>query len=181
MKNSTKILIFICCAIIGLVYFNYPVQSKNLSFFIVFICLAVIVLTIVKLTNKDETPTTYEEAEKEMDKIYEIDGIFRYVNDGFYLTRNNSMEYIKWTEIIEINQFYVSMGRGFQGGLEIVTAEKSIEINSNNSPGFAKFTLEINNNLDIDPSWTVDYTIDAQQIVKAGLFKNRIYSKNSFS
>lgn len=181
MKNQSKILIIICCIVIGFVYFNYPFHSKNVSFLIVFICSAIIILSYVRLKYSDETPKSYEETEKKMDEIYKKDGIFKYVNDGFYITRNNSITYIKWNEILEINTFLISMGRGYQGGLEIVTNEKSIELNSNNSPGFEKFTLQINNNLNIDQSWTLNYTNNPQQIVKAGLFKNKIYTKNGFS
>ena len=48
------------------------------------------------------------------------------------------------------------MGRDSQSGLEIISNGKSFEINTNNSPGMEKFTMKINENLDIeDPSWTL--------------------------
>lgn len=113
-----------------------------------------------------------------MDELYKKEGIFKYVNDGFYISRNGSMQLIKWDDIIEVNRFYITIEKNSYGGLEIVTKEKSIEINYSDSPGFEKFTLELNSNLHIDPSWTVDYILP-KQIIKAGVYKNNIYTKNN--
>lgn len=180
LKTYQKALLFICCGTVIYIITNYNSLNGRLSFIFLFLCLSLIILLIVKITHKDDTIRTYEEAEKRMDELYRIDGIFKYVNDGFYVTHHSTTDYIKWIEILMINKFVISGDRGVQSGLEIITKDKSLEINPGLSPGFAKFTLQINQNLDIDPSWTVDYTIP-QQIERAGLYKDTIYRKNGIS
>ena len=153
--NTAKIIIAISAIIIVYLFTNYPVIDETYSYFIVFLSFSAIIFAGARIYEGDKEKS-YEQVETEMDKIYQQDGIFTYTEDGFYITRNHKIEEFKWAEIQKIYQFEIRMGRDSQSGLEIISNGKSFEINTNNSPGMEKFTMKINENLDIeDPSWTL--------------------------
>ena len=175
-----KVLICGSLLTIYYIYVNYPFISTGISFLIIFLSLSISTIVVVKAYNPTEK-NDYESVEKKMDQIYQFDGIFKYNNDGFYINKYDTSVYIKWNEIDEISNFLLGVGKDTQAGLELIVNNKSIEINSNNSPGFEKFILMINTKLDIDPSWTVNYTNNPENIVRGGLYKKRIYKKSGIS
>ncbi|WP_419869841.1 hypothetical protein [Chryseobacterium sp. CT-SW4] len=143
-----KKLIFLTCLILIYTLMNYPLYSEGVSYVIIFSCLVVICFAGEKLFS-DQDNNDYDSVEKEMDKAYQEDGIFKYVTDGFYITRKKKTEFIKWEEIQAINSFRIQVLKDYQTGLEIITETKSYEINDNNSPGIEKFSVEMYKNLPI--------------------------------
>lgn len=180
-KLVSKSILILSLIILGIsLYFYSEFESKNLAYFIIFICIVSISFSYAKFKDKTEIKSDYEIIEKEMDKIYQNDGIFKYEKNGFYINRNNKIEFLKWDEIQKINVFRIYVLKELQSGLEIIMENKSYEINDNNSPGIEKLYLEINKNLNIDPSWTLNTNLNKTEVSSGKLFKNNIYNKNGF-
>ncbi|MCW3161704.1 hypothetical protein [Chryseobacterium oryctis] len=167
-----KILILSSLVLIGTLY-NYPVfDNKGTSFLIIFSCFVIIIFSVAKIRYPSDKET-YESIEKETDILENFDGIFEYKKDGFTITKDNTSEFIKWTEIIEINSFSLPvLHREKHSGLEIITETKHYEFNDKQTPGIQKLGNILFNNL---PNWKLDSP--TVRINNSGLEKTNLYKK----
>ncbi|WP_291938517.1 hypothetical protein [Chryseobacterium sp.] len=125
-----KKILVISSAIIVLVLFNYPVfDSEKMSYAIIFLCFVAICFAGAKIYAPGDEED-YESVEKEMSRLYTEDGIFQYREDGFYVLKENSKEYIKWNEIVSVYYFSIPVLSSRQTGLEIITEKSSYEFNT---------------------------------------------------
>lgn len=149
-----KKIIVISSLILILTLFNYPVfDSENISYSIIFLCFVAICFSGAKIYFPSDTDD-YKSVEKEMDRLYESDGIFKYTNDGFYIRQKKSTEFIKWKEIVAVNTFLIpDFIYKKQSVLEIITDNKSFELNHQGTPGIEKLVNVLYNHL---PTWELD-------------------------
>ena len=167
-----KKIIIICCILIGIILYNYPVfDNKGVTYLLTLLCLAIITFSLAKIynpTDKDD----YQKAEKEMDKLLEFDGIFKYRSDGFSVTLDNKTEFIKWTDIVEVNAFTIlSQFRDKQTGLELITNSRSYEFGDDYTEGIIKLGEQLSENL---PDWKIDppfIRMNGFGLEKANLYK----------
>jgi len=161
--------------ILLIVFFNYPIfDSKGLSYLAILSCFTIICFTGAKYyTSNDKND--YDSLEKLNDELHENDGIFKYSNDGFYIHLKNSTEYIKWSNIKEVNSFSVPIITGDrQTGLEIITNEKNYEFLDDITLGIQKLTDKLCENL---PTWQINSI--PQRINNFGLEKVRLYTSEN--
>ena len=149
-----KAIITISCVILVLILFNYPVfDSENISYSIIFLCFVAICFSGAKIYFPNDTDD-YKSVEKEMDRLYKSDGIFKYTNDGFYIRQKKAAEFIKWEEIVAVNTFLIpDFIYKKQSVLEIITDNKRFEFNYKETPGIRKLVNELYNHL---PTWELD-------------------------
>lgn len=172
MKNIEKILVAFSSSVLIYIGYDYPVfDNKGITSVVIFVCLATITFCIAKIyspTEKDD----YHKVEKEMDKLLQLDGIFKYRSDGFSVTLNNKTEFIKWTDILEVNAFTVpSQFRNKQTGIEIITHNKSYEFGDDYTEGIIKLSEQLSNNL---PDWKIEppyIRMNGFGLEKANLYK----------
>jgi hypothetical protein len=151
MKLSIeKIIIALSCLVLIYIWYDYPVfDNKGIASVVAFSCLATITFAIAKIyspTDKDD----YKTVEKESDRLQELDGIFKYKKDGFYVTLDNKTDFIKWTEIIEVNTLIIP---NHHSGLEIITSNNKYEFNDEYTEGLVKLGNQLYENL---PDWKLD-------------------------
>lgn len=154
-----------------IVLYNYSnFDNKGIAYISVFLCFAIICFSIAKIFDTTED---YHSVEKEIDRLENIDGIFKYKKDGFYINQKGLSEFIKWSDILEINAFNIPvLHRTKQNGLEIITEAKSYEFESQQTPGFEKLGNQLFENL---PDWKLDSpTIKLNNF---GLKKTNLYKK----
>ena len=175
LHKMAKFLIALSIAIIIFIYFNYPFQSENISFLIVFSCFVVITFAGAKIwTERNYKDESYEDAEKELNKRHNENGKFKYVNDGFYFTVKGKEEFIKWNDILEVNSFSIPAGKWTkQTGIELITNTKNYEFNDNNTSGMDKFGDKLFENL---PNWRLD--TEFMRVNNYGVEKRNLYQKN---
>lgn len=164
------------CLIIILVLYNYPVfDSKGVSYLILFSCLAAICFAGAKIYFPSDD--SYESVEKEKNELEVFDGNFKYDKDGFYATQNEVTDFIKWSEIIEVNSFSIPLEyRIRQTGLEIITDHKNYEFNHENTPGIEKLGDQLFNNL---PHWKLDAPLIRMN--NYGLEKANLYTREEIN
>ena len=153
------------------VSYNYSnFDNKGLAYLSVFFCFAVICFSISKIFDTKED---FHSVEKEMDRLEKIDGIFEYKKDGFYIHKKENSEFIKWTDILEVNAFTIRVLHGTKHhGLEIITTANIYEFESQQTKGFEKLGNQLFENL---PNWKLDSpTI---KINNFGLKKTNLYKK----
>ena len=142
MKN----LIILCCVIVVGVYFYYPVfDSKGISYIILFFCFVVVCVAGAKLSSDGKED--YDSVEKKMDELHNLDGMFRYTQDGFYIKKDKSLELIKWAEIITVSSLRIPVLNDEQTGIEIITEKKSYEFIDQYTPGIEKLIDKLYENL----------------------------------
>ena len=154
-----------------IILYNYSnFDNKGLAYISVFLCFAVICFSIAKIFDTKED---FRSVEKETDRLEKIDGIFEYKKDGFYINQKEKSEFIKWTDILEINAFIIPvLHRTKHNGLEIITKAKTYEFESQQTEGFEKLEKQLFENL---PDWKLDSpTI---KINNFGLKKTNLYKK----
>lgn len=162
--------------IIVLIYLYYPVfGSESISYFIIFLCFVVLCFSIAKMYAPSDQEN-YESVEKEMDKKYADDGIFQYTDDGFYVNRKKTTEWIKWDQIISVYSFSIPiLHRTRQTGLEIITDENSYEFTYENTPGIEKLTDQLISHL---PDWKLDSSTIRDN---SGAEKTMLFQRNHIS
>ena len=135
--------------------YNYSnFDNKGLAYISVFVCFATICFSIAKIVSAKEDKENYYSVEKEIDRLENIDGIFQYKKDGFYINRKENAEFIKWSDILEVNAFTIPvLHRTKHNGLEIITEAKNYEFNSQQTEGFEKLGNQLFENL---PDWKLD-------------------------
>lgn len=165
----------ISCFIAVLVLYNYPVfDNKGISCLILFLCLAAVSFAGAKIYSPDDHDE-YETVEKEMDELLNFDGIFEYKKDGFYITQNKITDFVKWSDIIEVNSFNIPLPyRIKQAGLEIITDHKNYEFGSGNTPGIEKLEDQLFRNLS---DWKLDSPLI--KVNNNGLEKANLYTRKS--
>ena len=142
MKN----LIILCCVIVVGVYFYYPVfDSKGISYMIVFSCFVVVCFAGAKLSS--DRKEDYDSVEKKMDELHNLDGMFQYTKDGFYIKKDKSIELIKWAEIVTVNSLRIPVLNDEQTGIEIITGKRSYEFIDQYTPGIEKLLDKLYENL----------------------------------
>lgn len=140
---------------------------------IIFLCLISIAFSYAKIKNPTESKDEYQKVEEENDKLENFDGIFDYKNDGFYILGNSGCDFIKWSEIIEVNSFSIPvLKRGRQMGYEIITTNKNYEFNDETTPGIFKLGNMLAENL---PDWKLDSP--TLRVNNYGLEKTNLYKK----
>lgn len=157
-----------------IVLYNYSnFDNKGLAYISVFLCFAIICFSIAKIFTKKEDKEDYHSVEKEIDRLENINGIFKYKKDGFYINQKENSEFIKWTDVLEVNAFTIPvLHRTKHNGLEIITEAKNYEFESQQTPGFEKLEDQLFENL---PDWKLDSpTI---KINNFGLKKTNLYKK----
>ena len=128
------------------VYFYYPVfDSKAISYIIVLFCFVVVCFAGAKLSSDGKED--YDSVEKKMDELHNLDGMFRYTHDGFYIKKDKSLELIKWAEIITVNSLRIPVLNDEQTGIEIITEKKSYEFIDQYTPGIEKLIDKLYENL----------------------------------
>ena len=172
MKDLEKILIAVSCLVLIYISYDYPIfDNKGITSLVIFACLAIIIFCIAKIyspTDKDD----YGKVEKEMDRLHQLDGIFEYRSDGFSVTLDDKTEFIKWTDILEVNAFTVpSKFRDRQTGLELITKNRSYEFGDDHTEGIMKLGEQLYENL---PDWRLDppyIRMNSFGLEKANLYK----------
>lgn len=172
-----KKLILITCLILVFTLFNYPVfDSLGVSYLIIFSCFIIICFAGAKLYTSGEKED-YASVEAEMDKLNKFDGIFKYEKDGFYINRENLIEFVKWDDIIMVNSFKIPVVyRQEAKGLEIITDTKNYEFNDQYTPGIEKLVNELHDNLQ---TWEED--LIEIKVNNHGLKKTNLYKRNNIS
>ncbi|KAB1230167.1 hypothetical protein [Chryseobacterium viscerum] len=170
-----KKIIAVSSLVLVLTLFYYPIlDDKKISFAVIFLCFVGIIFSAAKLYSPDEKED-YESFEKEMDKLYEDDGIFQYTDNGFYIKQKNTAELIKWNEIVSIHSFIIpSPFNKSQSGLEIITDSKSYEFDDKVTPGIIKLKDQLSSNL---PTWELDSP--TVRVNNFGLKKTKLYEKKN--
>ncbi|RXM52562.1 MULTISPECIES: hypothetical protein [unclassified Chryseobacterium] len=140
--------------IVALVYIYYPVfDSETISYFIIFLCFAILCFSVAKIYTSNDKEN-YESVEKEMNQRYADDGIFQYINNGFYVKQERTIEWIEWNQIITVYSFSIPiLNTARQTGIEIITDENSYEFTYENTPGIDKLIDQLIKHL---PSWKYD-------------------------
>ena len=168
-----KKIIAATCLVLILTLYNYPIfDDKKITFAVIFLCFVVIIFSVAKLYSPVEKED-YDSVEKEMDRLHNDDGIFRYTNDGFYFKQKNITEFIKWDEIISIYSFRIPspFSERKQSGLEIITDRKSYEFDYNVTPGIVKLTDQLYNYLQ-------DWEENSPMVINNfGLEKTNLYER----
>ncbi|MDE5493290.1 hypothetical protein [Elizabethkingia meningoseptica] len=170
-----KIIIILCSIILVIVLWNYPVfDSKGISYSIVFSCFVIITFSAAKLYNPSDNES-YKSVEKEMNHLHQLDGIFRYTTEGFYIKQKNETEFIKWSEIVSVYSFSIPFGRHTnQTGLEMITDKKSYEFNDRQTQGIVKLRDKLYDHL---PTWELN--APTIRVNNSGLEKTKLYERES--
>lgn len=156
--------------------YNYSnFENKGIGYISVFISFAIICFTTAKILNNKEDMEDYDFVEKETDRLENFDGIFKYRKDGFYINQKKNLEFVKWTDILEVNAYVIPvLYRTTQNGLEIITETNNYEFESQQTEGFEKLENQLFRNL---PNWKLDSpTIKVNNF---GLKKTNLYKKES--
>ena len=160
-----KRITFVTALILIYTLFNYPV-NKGYPLLILLISFVILCFSVAKIYSDYENlekEETFEEVEKNMNKIEQNNGIFEYKNDGFYIKQKKSLEFIKWNEIESITHFNLNMLKGvYQNGIEIVTNMKIYKIHNDKEQdmGIEKFIIEMNKNINIDELYNSEVLSD---------------------
>ncbi|MDW9379933.1 hypothetical protein [Chryseobacterium sp. JV558] len=168
-----KKIIAVSSLVFILTLYNYPIfNDKKITFAAIFLCFFVIIFSTAKLyfpSDKED----YDSVEKEMDRLYNDNGIFQYTDEGFYVKQKNITEFIKWDEINTVNRFaFPVKPYGGQSGLEVITDQKNYEFNDKTTSGILKLTDQLYNNL---PNCKIDSpTI---RVNNFGLEKTKLYER----
>lgn len=154
-------------------YFYTDFNSSGTAYLCILLSSIVIIFSYLKLKYSNEKRNDYETVEKENDELETKDGIFEYKKDGFYVKHNQSVEFIKWNDILEVNSFSVRVFESTKhSGLEIITLTKSYEFNNEFIEGIVKLSIQLSENL---PNWNV-YP-EMQKMNNFGLEKANLYRK----
>ena len=166
-----KKIIALTCLVLITTLFYYPVfDSERISYSIIFLCFVIICFTGAKIFFPSEN---YESVEKEMNNKHTENGQFQYTNNGFYITQNNTSEFIKWEEIVSVYSFTIpSPFDKKQSGLEVITDKKSYEFDYKVTPGIIKLEDQLSTHL---PSWELDSP--TVRMNNFGLEKTKLYEK----
>lgn len=170
---AKKITIITSLMMIYLLY-NYSV-SKGYPLLFLLIGLAILSFSISKIYLdyhfvKEET---FEEVEKNINRIEENNGIFEYKNDGFYIKQKKHVDFVKWSDVDSITHFNLNMLKHVQqDGIEIATTNKIYKIHNNDQQtiGIEKFEIEMNKNL-------IFSTIYESEILSDGSSRTPLYIK----
>lgn len=169
------ILIFSSITLLICLYFYSDFENKGFAYGIILLCLIAISFSYAKIKYPTESQNEYQEVEDENDKLENFDGIFDYKNDGFYIVENNGRDFIKWSEIIEVNSFSIPLlKRERQTGYEIITTNKNFEFNDETTPGIFKLGNKLAENL---PDWKLDSP--TLRVNNYGLEKKNLYKKEN--
>lgn len=146
-----KKIIILTSIILVYTLYNYHV-NKGFPLLIMFICFCIIAFSISKIYSDSENleEETFDDVEKNINKIHQNNGIFEYKNEGFYLKQKVSTDFIKWNDIESITYFNINMLKNInQNGIEVVTNKKIYKIHNNNEQtmGIEKFKDEMNKNI----------------------------------
>ena len=167
-----RLILAIGILLLLIVLYNYSnFDNKGIAYIFVFLCFAVICFSIAKIFDTKED---FRSVEKETDKLEKIDGIFKYKKEGFYINQKENSEFIKWTDILEVNAFRIPvLHRTQHNGLEIITEAKTYEFESQQTEGFEKLGKQLFENL---PDWKLDSS--TIKINNFGLKKTNLYKKD---
>lgn len=142
-----KIMITSMGILLVLVCLNYPIfDSEKISYLIILSCLIILCFLVARLyfpSDKDD----YNSVEKKMDALHSYDGIFQYMENGFYVKQKDITEFIKWDEIVSVYSFSIPVLQERQTGMEIITDNKEYEFDDRNTPGIEKLTDELSSRM----------------------------------
>ena len=109
-----------------------------------------------------------------MDALHSYDGIFQYMENGFYVKQKDVTEFIKWDEIVSVYSFSIPVLQERQTGMEIITDNKEYEFDDRNTLGIEKLTDELSSRM---PDWKLDSPTIV--ISNFGLKKTLFYQRNT--
>lgn len=167
-----KKIITICCIILVLIYFYYPVfDSEGISYLIIFSCFVVLCFSGAKLYTSNDKED-YDSIEKEADKLEKFDGDFQYTHDGFYNKQKTPLEHIKWEEIVSVHSFSITgLYHSRQSGFEIITYKNNYEFDKD-TPGITKLMHQLYDHL---PTWELN--APTIRVNNYGLNKTKLYER----
>ena len=123
-----KGITFFTSIILIYIIYNYPV-NKGYPLLGFLLCLIVLSFSGSKIYSdyKKMGDETFENIEKNTDKILKNNGIFEYKNNGFYIKQRNTIDFVKWNDVESVSYFELKMLKKIsQNGIEIVTNKKNI-------------------------------------------------------
>ena len=170
-SGRDKIVLFSSVVALALVLFYYSeFENKGVAYVVILVCLVFISFSFAKIKSPTEKNDVYQITEKENDFLEDFNGIFKYNKYGFSFIEEGSNEYIKWSEIVEVNAFSIRVFENTkQSGYEIITAQKTYKFYSE-AAGVYKLTNQLAGNLSNWKLASPFYKIN-NGIEKANLYK----------
>lgn len=172
-SGRDKIVLLTSVVALAFVLFNYSeIENKGIAYVAILVCLIFISFSYAKIKSPTDTVDEYQMVEKENDILETFDGIFKYNKYGFSFIEEDSPEYIKWSEIVEVNAFSIRFFENTkQSGYEIITAQKTYKFYSE-AAGVYKLTNQLADNL---PNWKLDSPFNN---ISTGIEKANLYKKD---
>lgn len=178
-SGRDKIVLLASFVALAFVLFYYSeFENKGVAYVAILVCLMFISFSLMFISfsfamikSPTEKSDEYQIAEKENDFLEDFNGIFKYNKYGFSFIEEGSSEYIKWSEIVEVNAFSIRVFENIkQSGYEIITAQKIYKFDAE-SAGVYKLTNQLAGNLS---NWKL---ASAFNKINNGIEKANLYKK----
>ncbi|SKB99494.1 hypothetical protein SAMN05660477_02262 [Soonwooa buanensis] len=171
-SGRDKIVLFSSVVALAFVLFYYSeFENKGIAYVAILVCLVFISFSFAKIKSPTDKIDEYQLVEDRNNELEDFDGIFKYNKYGFSFIEEDSQEYVKWSEIVEVNAFSIRFFENTkQSGYEIITAQKTYKLDAE-SAGVYKLTNQLADNL---PTWKMDSPFNK---INNGIEKANLYKK----